>query len=74
MNPHVPSIYKQSYLKGNIYDFSPDCKERIEQSQFPPLKGAENRVVCVPCSGLMQNCIVNELRNDKSPVLRILRL
>lgn len=57
-----------------MYDFSPDCKQRVEKSLFPPLKNAKNRVVCVPCSGPKKNCIVNNLRSKKSPVLRVFSL
>lgn len=74
MNPNVPSFYKQSYLQGDVYDFSPDCKQRVEKSLFPPLRNAKNRVVCVPCSGPMQDCIVEKLRNNTSPVLRLFSL
>lgn len=74
MHLNVPSVYRESYFQGDVYDFSPDCIQRVEESLFPPLKNATNRVVCVPCSGPKQNCIVEKLWNNTSPVLRVFSL
>lgn len=67
----MPSVYKESYLYGNVYDFSSECVKRNVVSGFPPLKNATNHVVCVPCSGSIQNCIIEQLRNNNEPVLRV---
>lgn len=67
----MPSVYKEAYLHGNVYDFSPECVERRVVSKFPPLEKATNHVVCVPCSGPLHNCIINELKNNNEPVLRV---